>query len=397
MSAAPAVYVYKRALVRLLVGLYDRAGGVLLRRAAPPLAAPPRHVCTVVLNQIGDAVLALPTIDAIARMCPGSRLTVVAGQATAALFRARAWKVEVREFDALWQKVVRQLLGRERRLGEIARAAQAFVRRVREVDADAVVAFQPDLVANCLLGRTGVRDTFGFVDAGSGFWLGHPVAMPRTGHQVERLFALARAFADALGAEPPRLEPPRLEIDEERVEAMRRRLAAAGAAPERVVVLHPFASAETKDWPLERWREVGEWLVEHRYLPLVVGGRRDAIAASGIPRGVDLGGPLDLPDLAALLSIARVFVGIDSGPGHIAAAVGCPLVSIFSSVNDVERWRPYGRGPVTVLHRPVGDRRRFPYERRDLPPGTRGNPYLDRIGAEAVLREIRRLAATPRP
>lgn len=390
-------YVYKRPGVRFLVGLYDRCGALLRRRVASPLAAPPRRVCAIVLNQIGDAVMALPAIDAVMGLCPGTRLTVVSGQAVAPLLRARDWDVEIREFDAPWQKVVRQLLGRPRSALEIARAMKAFRRLLDELDPDAALAFQPDLVVNGLLGRARVRHTFGFVDAGSGFWLEHPVAMPSTGHQVERLFALAQALAAALGVAPAPVAGPRLRLRDRHVSMMAARLAAAGVDPRHVVVLHPFASAAPKNWSMDRWRSVAEWLAVAGLRPFVVGGRRDDVAAAGIGSAIDLGGPLDLAELAALLSLARLFVGVDSGPGHIAAAVGCPVVTIFSGVNHVERWRPYGnRAPVVVLHRPVEDRRRFPYEVRALPPGVPGNPYTDGIAVEDVTVAIRRLAAAAR-
>jgi ADP-heptose:LPS heptosyltransferase len=349
-------------------------------------------VAAVVLNQIGDAVLSLPTIEAVQRMCPSARVTVVAGRAVAPLLRAhRGGAFAVREFDALWQKVVCQLLGRARRVRDVAGAMREFVRLVTGLRPDAVIAFQPDPVVNHLLGLTGVRHTFAFVEAGAGFRLGHPVRMPRSGHQAARTFALARAFAEALGAEAPPFDPPRLEVDGEAVARAAGGLAAAGVDPGRIVVLHPFASAETKNWPMERWRAVAGWLEEAGYVPAVVGGGNDPIETCGLPHRSGVGGRLPLPDLAALLVLARLFVGVDSGPGHIAAAVGCPVVSIFSSVNDVDRWRPFARkADVAVLHQPAADPR-LPAEVRTLPPGAAGNPYLDGVGVDDVIREIKRL------
>ncbi len=49
----------------------------------------------------------------------------------------------------------------------------------------------------------------------------------------------------------------------------------------------------------------------------------------------------NLSDLAALIAWAKIFIGVNSGPGHLAAALNIPVVSIFSAANDPVRWRPF--------------------------------------------------------
>jgi len=383
-------YVFRRRIVRWLVAAHDRCGELLWRVSGGPLERPPAHICAVVLNQIGDAVMALPTIDALSEMCPESRISVVAGQGVAALLRNRAWKAEVHGFDALWQRVVRELRPERTSWTEVWGSVRGFVALMRMLAPDAALLFQPDPIATYVVSLVGVTHTFGFVEAGAGFRLRHPVSTPPVGHQVERLFALARAFAAALGVDAPRPEPPRLDPDRTLVEQVLARLAVSGVDPARTVVVHPFASAETKNWSVDRWHAVARWLEAHGFVPVVVGGPHDAVDALGVRARID--GRMSLPELAALLGVARLFVGVDSGPAHVAAAVGCPVISVFSSVNDVHRWRPYGGwAPVSVLHHPPADRVRFPYERRRLPPGTAGNPYTDGIEVDDVIREIERL------
>jgi ADP-heptose:LPS heptosyltransferase len=106
---------------------------------------------------------------------------------------------------------------------------------------------------------------------------------------------------------------------------------------------------------------------------------------------VDLGGATDLAGLAAVLDGAAVVVSGNTGPAHLAAAVGTPVVSIFAPVVPAARWRPWGV-PVALL----GD--------QDVPcAGCRarvcpfeGQPCLAPVTVDAVLTAVEQLAA-PRP
>lgn len=137
------------------------------------------------------------------------------------------------------------------------------------------------------------------------------------------------------------------------------------------------------------------WLLKRGYTPAIIGGPNDIFPFEDkkLEKQVkNLTGKLSLHETQILLSLARVFIGIDSGPGHIAAAVGCPVVSIFSSVNDLTRWHPYGAKDKTViLHHAVTDRKKFPYEMRDLPKHIPGNPYSDQITSDEVITALEKI------
>ncbi len=108
----------------------------------------------------------------------------------------------------------------------------------------------------------------------------------------------------------------------------------------------------SKQWPLERYLEVGRRLKEeHGLLPVVVGGAEDRdtagklIAAWG--GGLCAAGDLSVRESAALLSGAAFYLGNDTGTMHLAAAVGRPCVAIFSALDWPGRWAPYGHGHHT--------------------------------------------------
>jgi Glycosyltransferase family 9 (heptosyltransferase) len=109
------------------------------------------------------------------------------------------------------------------------------------------------------------------------------------------------------------------------------------------VVVHPGATGTARRWPAERFAAVARAL--RRYRPVVTGSPQEAELChrvadlAGLAPGADLGGRLDLPDLAALLASARLLVCGDTGVAHLATALGTPSVLLFGPVPP-SRWRP---------------------------------------------------------
>ena len=134
-------------------------------------------------------------------------------------------------------------------------------------------------------------------------------------------------------------------------QTVRQRLAEQGiAAGEPYVVVRPGAATLAKQWPAERFAELARWLADERKLNVVVdcGPGEGELAESikpMLPRGVALLDSLGLRELIALVSGARLFVGNDTGPTHVAAAAGCRVAAIFS-VTD-----PAIYGPWQAEHR----------------------------------------------
>jgi ADP-heptose:LPS heptosyltransferase len=122
------------------------------------------------------------------------------------------------------------------------------------------------------------------------------------------------------------------------------------------VVLHPGASVSARAWPPGRWRELAGLLGAKGHSVVVTGGSSEQALTSGVAaaygRGdvVDLGGRTSLPELARVLADAAVVVVANTGPAHLAAAVGTPVVSLFAPTVPYEAWRPWGV-PVAMLGR----------------------------------------------
>ncbi|MFN0160317.1 MAG: putative lipopolysaccharide heptosyltransferase III [Burkholderiales bacterium] len=186
----------------------------------------------------------------------------------------------------------------------------------------------------------------------------HLYAMPREGnrrHTVEvNLDALRR-----IGIHPAEDERALSLVAgsaaEARVEAL---IAAHGLARGAYVHLHPASRWMFKTWPAERNAALIDRLADSGSRVVVtcapseveLGFVKRILALTRSPV-IDLGGQLSLKEMAALTARAKVFVGVDSAPMHIASAVGTPVVALFGPSGDRE-WGPWG-----VAHRIVASTR----------------------------------------
>ncbi|MGA7915763.1 MAG: glycosyltransferase family 9 protein [Candidatus Acidiferrales bacterium] len=150
-------------------------------------------------------------------------------------------------------------------------------------------------------------------------------------------------------------------------ESIARKLAEKGIAPGApYAVLQPGARVPEMRWPIARYAELARWLLERHGIASVVNlGAGDAEIAPGVRRemrdcAVIPDPPLDIRDLIALIARARIVIGDDSGPVHLAAALQRPSVAIFS-VTDPVQWHPW-QAPHRVVqtgatfHHPRGDK-----------------------------------------
>jgi ADP-heptose:LPS heptosyltransferase len=160
------------------------------------------------------------------------------------------------------------------------------------------------------------------------------------------------------------------------------RVAAWGTAP---LVVHVGASKPENRWAPERHGELAAALADEHGGPVVLTGgpadRPDAARArAACPAAHDLAGATDLRQLAALCARARLFVGCDTGPMHLAAAAGCPVVALFGPADPL-RTGPFGARARVVREPPAGADRGAP-----LPAAS----MLD-VSVAAALRAAREL------
>jgi lipopolysaccharide heptosyltransferase II len=350
---------------RALVALADRGlrGAALVsrpfRRRTRPAA--PRRILLLRLERIGDLVMTLPAIADVRAFAPEAQIDLVVGGWNADLARALDPPVQVGTLDAAW-------LARGGG-GAGLRPLLSAAARWRRERYDLAINFEPDIRSNLLLAWSGARWTAGFRSAGGGPALDVALDYDRSAHTTDnarRLVATAfeaTAFETASGP----LVQPRLRLDRATTDAAERRL--AGAAPP-LVGLHVSGGRAIKQWDLDRFTEVASRLIASKGATIVLtGGPGDRPLVDEVKRRladaavIDVAGSLDLLALSAILARLGLLVTGDTGPMHLAAAVGTPTVSIFGP-SDPARYAPRGADHRVVrVDIPCG-----PCNRIRLPP-----------------------------
>jgi ADP-heptose:LPS heptosyltransferase len=183
------------------------------------------------------------------------------------------------------------------------------------------------------------------------------------------------------------------------------RLPATAAAPRSpYLVVHPGTTAAARAYPAPLWAETVRQLCAAGWQVLVTGSESEreltagivAAARAGLPGALaaeaaqDLAGLLDLAELAGLLAGAHAVVVANTGPAHLAAAVGTPVVSLFSPVVPATRWAPYGV-PVALL----GDQDAACRNSRQTTCPVPGHPCLSGVDPATVVTAVEGLVRQP--
>jgi len=336
----------------------------------------PGHVLCVRLDSLGDVLLAGGAVRAVARSATRVSMLVAPDQAAAAALLPGI--DDVVTFDAPWVPLEPRPVR--------PRLTRRLVRTLRRRQIDAAVVFtsfhQSALPIALLLRLAGVRWIGAFSEdyPGSLLDLRHrPVDdLP----EAERALSLVEAAgftADGEGARP----------------AVRRPLPPAPPwlPHEPYLVLHPGAAVPARRPSPEHSRAIAQALGDAGWPVVVTGsaGERELTATVAGDRGLDAGGRLTLAELATVLDRAQVVVAPNTGPAHLAAAVGTPVVSLHAPVVPFERWRPYG---VPVVR--LGDQQASCRLTRSRACPVEGHPCLSSITAEEVVAAVTSLSPPTR-
>ncbi len=259
------------------------------------------RVAIIRLRSLGDCVLTTPALSLLKQARPDLKVAVVVEDSFAPVF-----------------------------------AGNPDVDQILAPNAGSLGRFRPHLALNLHGGATSVRLMLAAASglrAGFGHFRFQPmynVRIPRAQEilSVDRTVHTAEHLASAmfyLGVPPAEIPRARL-------------FTAPNSRPRPYAVLHPFASEPAKTWPSENFLAVAKHLNDDLGMePLFVGGASDDLSAFRSYTCFQ-GAPLE--EVKSLVAGAALFVGNDSGPAHIAAAFGRPVVVLFGS-SDIDNWRPW--------------------------------------------------------
>jgi ADP-heptose:LPS heptosyltransferase len=342
-SAALRIYDSReRALVAAADALLRPVAAVRrLRRRRPD---PPARVLCLRLERIGDLLMTLPALAALRAALPEAAIDLVVGSWNYELARAIPGMTRVETLDAAW------LTRGEGGLGTLALARRA--RRLRSRHYDLAINFEPDIRSNVALAAA-ARRTAGFVSGGGGALLDVALDYDPTAHTADNALRLVRR---ALGLDDAPAPAATLAIPDALAREAARLLQPLGDGPK--IGMHVSGGRAIKQWPVERFHDVAERLIQDRSASIVFTGGLDDrelidAARRGLPpdRVLDLTADdadrfrspvsVDLVTVAAVLQQLALFVTGDTGPMHLAQAVGTPIVAVFGP-SDPARYGPRG-------------------------------------------------------
>jgi ADP-heptose:LPS heptosyltransferase len=375
---------------RLLVGVADLAlrvatwpGRIARHRSIP---SPPERILLLRLERIGDLLMTMGAIESVRATWPRARIDLVVGSWNADLARQLPWIDRVESLDVPW--LARGAAG----VG--MRSVLANVRGWRTQNYELAINLEGDIRSNVLVALSGAPVRVGFPMAGGGDVLTDAVAHDPALHTDENTRRLVRGAARSFGVEAiePRPAWPRFTLPPQIVAAADRLLGPATANSGTLVGLHASGGRAIKQWHPERFGEAAGQLARAAGARIVLTGTsEDRLLVDAARRAVpaeieviDLAGPLDLLTLAAVLSRLTLYVTGDTGPMHLAAAMGTPVVAVFG-LSDPARYAPLApHRRIVRIDLPCA-----PCNRVRLPPERcRGHvpDCLEGIGSDMVYR-----------
>jgi heptosyltransferase-2 len=311
--------------------------GLTRRLRAHTITAPRRILCFR-LERIGDLLMTGPALADLRALAPDASIDLVVGSWNREVAAAIPGIDRVETLDARW--LARG--GESKGAGPMGLAMQA--RRWRRRQYDLAINFEPDIRSNLVMAAAGARQSAGFAGGGGGPLLDLGFDYDPSAHTIDN----ARRLVQSIFGRAPSPDPAwTLDLPQASRDEAARRL--APFAGNRKIGMHVSGGRAIKQWPESRFRELAERLVRERSAAIVLTGTpadraqlEEVRRALPADRVLDLSGDVGLLTAAAVIAGLDLFVTGDTGPMHLAHAVGTPVVAVFGP-SEPRRYAP--RGP----------------------------------------------------
>lgn len=300
-------------------------------------------------SSLGDIVLALPALRALRLSFPEAKISWLIRPEFAELIENHPHLDEIIAFD-------RKLLGKAWFHPEAFGALISLIRKLRRSQFDVIFDFQGLFRTASLAWLSGCRTRFGMANARefATFFYTHKVSQNMECiHMVDFYLKIIQAAgASDFGIE---FVFPKNPFAEDSIDKLLKR----HEIKDNYAVLIPGSAHQDKCWPTGRFAQLADKISSQYNLSIVATGSAsesgivDKIKEKANVPIVNLAGQTSLSELVALLKRARLVVSNDTGPGHIAAALGVPLVLMFGRANPI-RLEPYRRKHCVMAIEPDG-------------------------------------------
>jgi len=292
------------------------------------------RILVVKLGSIGDIVHTLPALAALRRGLPQAEISWVVERRSAEILKDNPLVDRLIEVDT-------KALRRGLMSGETLRAPRQQLRRLRASAFDVALDFQGLLKSASIARLSGARRVFGYSrenlrEPASRILLSKSVPVPKRTHVIEKALLLVKG---ALGIPVP-TNPGEYEFPIA-LQACHLSEANEISDHEEFVILNPAGGWPTKLWSAAKFGQLADEIwIRHRLRPIITYGPSEAELAQIVVQSSKTGSArtanLSLRGFCALAGNARLYVGGDTGPTHLAVAAGAPVVGLFG---PTEWWR----------------------------------------------------------
>ncbi len=296
-----------------------------------------KRVLVVRLRSIGDTVLATPSLIALRRFLPEAQIDIL----------LEDWVAPVLEgFDAVDTVLT---VGKDKK----SRFETAW--KIRRNKYDVVFNLHGGTTATFFVRASGAKYRVGLANYQYNFLYTHRAPSPLEfwqtthAHSAEQQLALL-GFVGVPVADKPK---SRLIVTESARNSLEEKHSSFTIQHSPFALIHPVAAFDTKQWAMENFARIAESFntKDLQIIAVATKKEREVLeklrAESKVP--IQIFDDLTLPEITALASKAKIFVGNDSGIAHIAAAVDAPSVVIFGSSNR-NHWRPWTNAPNEIVY-----------------------------------------------
>ncbi len=299
-------------------------------------------------NWVGDAVIAVPALRRLRKLFPDAHITLVVRPSAEGLF------TDVDFVDSL-------LIYHRKGLASVLQQ----IRQWRREDFDLAILFQNAFEAALIAFLARVPFRVGYATDGRHPLLTHPIPLPKwrdSKHETFYYLNIAtqiERLANQTGSTGRDDMDCSLEVSTSRRTQAAELLRTAGAREDRVTIaLCPGSiNSRAKRWPADRYAQLADLLIKEREANiLLIGSREEADVAAAVVgqmrnTAIDLTGRTSLAEAVAILSVVDLVVTNDTGPAHIASALGRPTLVIFGPTNPLTT-RPFSDAAEIVRHPP---------------------------------------------
>lgn len=306
----------------------------MAEQAQLPLCKDARRILVMRYRFIGDTILTVPFLRNLRRSYPNAQIDVLIGPQSGEVLNDCPYVDNFIVFDTT-------RFHKYDRSEKKARSYWSYIGELRHNSYDLVFVLKRSLSSAFLAFATGAKFRVGYATEGRGFLLTHKVEWNKNIHEVQSTLDVLRS------ANVPIVDD-HLEawVSAQERDSVRQKVTQLTGGDGKVLV-HAAAAHPDKMYPLESWAEVVRSLKNELDLTAYFTGAKDdrqiydSIAEMAGVSCVNLAGELSLRESMAVYEQMNLAVCVDSGPAHLAAAVGTPTLALFGPT-DPERWRPYG-------------------------------------------------------